>query len=380
MRMDRRLRYKTGAAEVLASAALVFCILMAVHSIRGGHLVGCGAGSSCDSVLGGKWSTLFGILPVSGLAAGVYLAFLFALGVFRFSKDDSVKDLASKALLVLCGAIVGAAVWFIGLQVFAEGTFCKYCMTAHALGLACAALIAPAFARNTRSGWSWAAAGVGLAALMAAVQVITTPDSVYQDGRGEEQFPMITAAEAPVLGDPDAEYVVDLLFDYQCSHCRKVHEQLPEVISRLGGRVAFVLCPCPLSPKCNPYVPREETRFEGSCDLARLALAVYMIKPSAFPEFDAWLFAEGEDGWRPRSVVKAREQAAALVGEEQLSALLPELTLSEILRRTTDLFGRTTTRGNGGIPRFVYGDRWVVPSADSAEDLVNILADTFDIR
>lgn len=377
----RKTQIKLSVAALLGVAALLLCIIMSIHSLSGSALVGCGAGSACDSVLGGRWSKLFGIFPVSGIAAGAYLAFLLAVGILMFSGDEGLKDLASKALLLISGAIIGAAVWFIGLQLIAEGEFCKYCMTAHGLGIVCAVLTASALMRGTPSGRGWMAAGAGLAALLAALQVLTVPDSVYQEGRGEEAFPFISASEAPVVGNPNAEYVIDLLYDYQCSHCRTVHEQLPEVIRQFDGRVAFVLCPCPLSPKCNPYVPREETRFEGSCELARLALAVHRLEPEAFDAFDKWLFeAEGTSGWYPRTVDAALERAAGLVGKERLEAFLPESELSGTLRRTADLFGRTSTQGNGAIPRFVYGDSWVVPSADSAEDLAKILAERFGIR
>ena len=376
----RSVRIRIGAASLLALAALILCIVMAVHSLSGSALVGCGAGSACDSVLGGRWSMLFGIFSVSGLAAGVYLAFLLAFAAYMLSKDAEVKELASRAMLLFSGAIIGAALWFIGLQIFAEGTLCKYCMSAHALGIICACLTLSALLAGKRSYRIWPAAGVGLAALLAVVQAITAPDSVYQDGSGDEAFPLIQAGEAPVLGNPEAEFVIDLLYDYQCSHCRKVHQMLPEIIDHFGGRVAFVLCPCPLSPKCNPYVPKEETRFEGSCDLARLALAVYQLEPEEFPAFDAWLFGSDEESWRPRPVTEAREFAAAIVGPERLDSILPETAISDMIRRTSDLFGRTSTSGGGGIPRFVHDYRWVVPVADKAEDLEMILADEFGIR
>ena len=372
---------KLGVAALAGVAALLLCVVMSVHSLSGSSLAGCGTGSACDSVLGGRWSMLFGIFPVSGLAAGVYLAFLICIGVLFLSKDAALKEAASKALILLSGAILGAAIWFIGLQLFAEKTLCKYCITAHALGILCAALILSALRPDARVCRRWLAAGAGLAVLFAVLQALTVPDYVYQDGSAEEPFPLISMEEAPFIGNPDAEYVIDLLYDYQCSHCRTVHGLLPEVVEHFEGRVAFVLCPCPLSPKCNPYVPREETRFEGSCELARLALAVHRLEPEAFDAFDKWLFeAEGTSGWYPRTVDAARERAGGLVGKERLEAFLPESELSGTLRRTADLFGRTSTQGNGAIPRFVYGDSWVVPSVDSAEDLAKILAERFDIR
>ena len=254
-------------------------------------------------------------------------------------------------------------------------------MSAHALGIVCSVLTLLEVRPSVGKWRGWLSIGLGLAVLLAVFQVLTAPDVVYQDGRGEEAFPLLSVDEAPVVGNPDAEHVVNLLFDYQCSHCRKVHGQLEEVIRRMDGRVAFVLCPCPLSPRCNPYVPREETRFEGSCDLARLALAVYSIDSQAFYEFDAWLFGEGEDGsWRPRAVDAAREHAAGLVGAERLAAAYAAPALSETIRQATDLFGRTTVKGSASIPRFVHGDRWIVPSTDDADDLVTILQEEFGIN
>ncbi len=378
--MLHKMQTRLSVAALAGAAALLLCIIMSIHSLSGSALVGCGAGSACDSVLGGRWSMLFGIFPVSGLAAGVYLAYILSYAFYMLSKDEEIKDFASKAMLLFSGAIIGSALWFIGLQIFAEGALCKYCMSAHALGIICAGFTLAAFLPGNKSFRIWPAAGVGLAALLAVVQVLTAPDSVYQDGSGDEAFPLIQAGEAPVLGNPEAEFVIDLLYDYQCSHCRKVHQMLPEIIDHFGGRVAFVLCPCPLSPKCNPYVPKEENRFEGSCDLARLALAVYQLEPEAFPAFDAWLFGSDEDSWRPRPVAEARERAAAIVGPERLDSILPETAISDMIRRTSDLFGRTSTRGGGGIPRFVHDYRWVVPVADKAEDLEMILADEFGIR
>ena len=123
------------AAALLSVAALALCILMSVHSLRGGTLAGCGAGTPCDDLMTGRWSRLFGIFPVSGLAAGVYLAFLFCLGCLFLSGDDGIRRTAALALRVLAGAILGSAAWFIGLQIFAEGAFCKYCMSAHGLGI-----------------------------------------------------------------------------------------------------------------------------------------------------------------------------------------------------------------------------------------------------
>ena len=229
--------------------------------------------------------------------------------------------------------------------------------------------------------WGMFGAGVMLAAVLAVMQVVTAPSFVYQAGSVEEPLPLVGAAGAPVIGDAArAEVVIDILFDYQCSHCQKVHSMLPEVVSRLYGRVAFVLCPCPLSAKCNPYVPREDVRFEGSCELAKIGLAVFSIDPEAFAKYDAWMFEAGEDGWWPRGAGEARAFAEGLVGAGRLAEAMESQWIYERLLQTYELFGRTSAGGQGGIPRFICGEQWVVPEAASAEELVGLLASEFGIR
>ena len=368
------------AAALLSVAALALCILMSVHSLRGGTLAGCGAGAPCDDLMSGRWSRLFGIFPVSGLAAGVYLAFLFCLGCLSLSGDDGIRRTAALALRVLAGAILGSAAWFIGLQIFAEGAFCKYCMSAHGLGIVISTLTLCGLPSSGKRGVPAFCTGIGAALLLAVIQLSTPAETVYQAGVNEEPLPLIGTATRPVVGNPDAEYVVDLLYDYQCSHCQRIHGLLDEVVGSFGGRVAFVLCPCPLSPKCNPYVPRDETRFEGSCDLARLALAVHSIDPEAFRTFDAWLFEESGSGWYPKGVADARMYAASLVGAERLEDALASSAADLAIARAADLFGRTSSQGHGGIPRFVTAGRWLVPEASDASSLVSLISSELGIR
>ncbi len=389
-------------ALAVAVAVLALCVVMAVHSVSGMGLAGCAAGSACDDVMSGRWSRLFGLVPVSALAAGLYLALIFCLLCVRLSKDGEVVGLAMKLLPVMAGAVVGSAVWFIALMLFEEDGVCRYCLAAHSLGLLEAVLLMAFGWERDEDGrivgcennvvgkeskccfagkWGMFGAGVILAAVLAVVQVLTAPSFVYQAGSVEEPLPLVEAPGAPVIGDASrAEAVIDVLFDYQCSHCQKVHSLLPEVVSRLDGRVAFVLCPCPLSAKCNPYVPREDVRFEGSCELAKIGLAVFDIDPEAFAKYDKWMFEAGEDGWWPRGAGDARAFAEGLVGAGRLAEALDSQWLYERLLQTYELFGRTSAGGQGGIPRFICSEKWVVPEADSVEGLVDLLASQFGVR
>lgn len=380
--MRKKAHRLADAAVVLSAAALVVCVIMTVHTAMGIGLIGCSSGSACHYLLKSRWATMFGIVPVSSIAAGIYLVLVACFCFIRFQRDSDLIKAAYKMLPVIAGAIAGAAVWFIGLMIFQEKSICKLCFTVHTIGIL-QVLILMKYTKFVRHRWGLFSRGVLLAVLLAVTQFVTAPDYIYQKGRTEEPLPVVRASQAPVVGDPStADYVIELLYDYQCSHCQKVHLVLPEVVEAFEGKVAFVLCPCPLCPKCNPYVLREEARFEGSCELAQLAIATYHCDPEAFRKFDSWmLMNRDEDGWWPRGVEDARAYAEALVGgADVLDEALDDGFAASRLLETYEIFGRTSNGGKGGIPRFIYGESWVVPEADNAEDIKTIIANEFGIQ
>ena len=125
----------------LIALALALSAYLGWHYLVGGSVIGCGGGSPCDQVLSSRWSTIGGVLPVSGLAAGAYLAMLVASLFIGPATPAPVRRLAWGAMLVLVGAAAGSAVWFIIVQKWIIGAFCPYCMTTHITGLLLAALV-----------------------------------------------------------------------------------------------------------------------------------------------------------------------------------------------------------------------------------------------
>ena len=81
------------------------------------------------------------VLPVSGLAAGVYLAMLVASLFIGPTTAPPERRLAWGALLVLVGAAAGSAVWFTIVQKWVIGAYCPYCMATHIAGLLLAGLV-----------------------------------------------------------------------------------------------------------------------------------------------------------------------------------------------------------------------------------------------
>jgi hypothetical protein len=183
-----------------------------------------------------------------------------------------------------------------------------------------------------------------------------------------------------MVGSPDAPYVVTLLFDYQCSHCQTIHFMLDEAISRYSGKLAFVLCPAPLNPQCNPYIPMMTDEYKNSCELAKTGLAIWLAEREAFPDFENWMFTfESGDRWLPRSLEAARVKAVEMVGLDKMNAALADPWIDQYLQASTRIYGQTLQNGSGGIPKMIYGTRWVIPQPYSSDDLVKILQNSLGV-
>ena len=429
--------FKTAVLLLLA-ACLALAGWMLFHSLGGVPMVGCGAGSSCDNVMGSPWAYVLGGVPVSLPAAVIYLLLIICVLFLDGGTSDSVDVDPVRAkvrsgrgaegdrsldrilwplMLFLSGCIIGAALWFAYLQAFVLHTFCKYCSLLHLLGVVAAVLIilAARRARDCRGGRIVVplVAGLVAAAMFAVVQSFTRPEAVYDVGRAETTLPSFGDGEMPAIGPEDSLEELTLLFDFQCIHCRRLHRILPELLEQAGGQYRIRLCPVPLSSACNPYIPASGIdRFAGSCPLTRYALAVWFARPDAYEAFWDYLLGgpdiagndvagvahpagEGDnrstvarDGyatnagvahpageWDEHAVIDpadAEARARALLGDD-FEAAVADPRIDAYLRKVEELFGRTSSGGKGGIPRFIAGQRWLVPDADTPAALLKLL-------
>jgi uncharacterized membrane protein/protein-disulfide isomerase len=136
------------AARAFLTVALVIAVYLAWVSFKGGSLPGCGPESGCDKVLQSRWSHWLGI-PVSVPAALVYLTMLWAtfqIGGGALGARPRNWWLAITGLSVV---MIGAAVWFVGLQALVIKSFCYFCLTAHASAVVAANLLLRNVARQT---------------------------------------------------------------------------------------------------------------------------------------------------------------------------------------------------------------------------------------
>ena len=168
----------------LTAIVLLLSTILCIHSISGHGLIGCTQGTNCNIVLGSRWSFLFGIIPVSALAAGAYLTLLACILLID-SKWTGAQEqqFLFHAILVVSGAIIGCAIWFIWLQSHMIRAFCPYCMTAHILGIVISVLsVIWCIGQKTRRIVLNILIGVLIAAALGVVQFTTTPRSLAERG------------------------------------------------------------------------------------------------------------------------------------------------------------------------------------------------------
>jgi len=365
---------------VLTAIVLLLSVILCIHSISGHGLIGCTQGTNCNIVLGSRWSFLFGIIPVSALAAGAYLT-LMACILLTGSKWTGIqeKEFLLHAVLVVSGAIAGCAIWFIWLQSQMIRAFCPYCMTAHILGIIISVLsVIWCIRQKTGHIVLNIIIGVIIAAALAVVQFTTTPRTLAERGFINEPLRYPDPKEMPLIGNPDAKHKVTLLFDWQCSHCRRTHIMLPSAVSQLGDSVAVVCCPVSMSRECNPHVSPGIDRFAGSCTFMRISLAIWRTNPVAYQEYEECFFGTDlNQGWNPPTVEQATAKAEQLIGKERLIDAMQSRWMENYIRIVNELFGRTSRGTTSAIPRLIYNGNILIPDADTPTHLAELINEMF---
>ncbi|MCC9607822.1 thioredoxin domain-containing protein [Blastopirellula sp. JC732] len=323
---------------------LGLCGYLTYASLTASPVAGCGFNSSCHDVLNSEWSKWF-TLPVSVVGFAVYASALGILAFTFFSIPDESKRQGEQFVVVLMTLAAVSAVWFIGIQAGVLGKYCPFCMGAHACSLIGAGLAWAAFPPGVRQATS---AGVvsflGLVMLIFGQVAMPEPDgprnaTVQQkqvaevelrlkspdEDRIEKSRKVLFAGGAvevdtyawPIIGDPEAEFVVIDVMDYTCEYCRDASHFLDQARQQYDGKLAVIVMPLPLSDNCNAYVPETLPEHESACQLAYLAINLWRMKPEEYEAFHHWLF-EGED-------FKNQEEALAYLDERFGKEFVDEL-------------------------------------------------------
>lgn len=388
---------------------------LAWHTWTGVQVIGCGGGGGgggdvvggCDGALSSRWAWWLGV-PVGVPAVAVYVVVLIALGRHATAAAGGSRPVRV-VLTAMAVMLVGGGVWFLALQFVAVGAWCRWCVVTHVMGFTTAAWLVTLLVYDPppprKSGGSVGAwAGVVLGALALAVLIggqwlddpgpaIAGPEmAAPPDADRQLASPdagrivllnggvVLDRDRAMMVGDADAAHVVAIFYDYNCPHCRHAHAELMDLHARRDD-VAVVLMPTPLPSDCNrlgPSLNRLGPRFESSCELAAIAIALHLVAPDQTPAFDAWMFA-GDDA---PTAAAARERARSLVSQaagEAMEKLIGSDEVAAVLSRNTQAWGEA---GFDSVPVLASPGRESLyfGSSDSAEDVERWLEEGTEAR
>jgi uncharacterized membrane protein/protein-disulfide isomerase len=414
-----------GLIRGLSLAALGLSGFLLWGSWGTSPLPGCGPDSGCGSVLGSRWAYVLGI-PVSLPAVIAYLVLLAGTIVYPRADTPNFQRRIGWALLAVAGAVVGAAVWFSGLQIFVTKAICPFCMAVHGCGFVVGILIfsqgLPGGQRRTSTPvvahpslcFSKAAmwpvlSGVAGVGLLASIQVLHEPSArivgvvgsedprpaLPQPGQaatdrdpsrpvsgqnasaGRRMLPVyggefqLDLEAYPILGSPDAPSVMVCLFDYTCDHCRELHRLLAEAVHNLSNRLAVAFLPVPLDPECNPSVKVSRPEHRAACDYARTGLAVWRADRAQGHAFDEWIFAQRE----LPSPEEARAEALRLVGTNAFTKALQDPGIAQQLEWAMRLHHTNYLRyRHSALPQLTLGTNLVFGGLRTREQLHRLLS------
>ena len=137
----------------------------------------------------------------------------------------------------------------------------------------------------------------------------------------------------PMVGNPQADYVLVFGLSYLCEHCRRMHRSLDAARQRYGDQLAFVVCPIGAEKECNWLAKPNDSRLNWSCDFARAALAVWRTSPDKFAEFHEW--AMGSEDFR--SNFEVQRFADELVGTDVSQIVENDATIDQMLKGNVQL-------------------------------------------
>lgn len=351
-------------AAILAFGAFGVSVYLSYTSIVTDQTpAGCGSGSGCAEVLASKWSHVAHV-PVSVYAALMYAHLLASLFLVQSPKHVGYR-LARFVLSIYAASILVAAMWFICLQLFVVKAVCPYCMADHALGMALAYVLIVYIRARRPVAIMMGVACIMLVAFMqinstAAIATLDAPapgtdsDATTTAGRTITALNgklSLTLNDEPVLGDPGAEHVMVLMYDYACPHCRHTHGVIHELLRDRPGLLTVVLLPTPLNHACNPHAPEDlDARFDESCELTRIALSVFLADRGGFKDFDRWMY----EPTTPRSAEQARTEAIRRVGLDIFEHNYLDPRMQQMIARNVYVYGQS---GADRVPVLVVPGR-----------------------
>lgn len=176
----------------------------------------------------------------------------------------------------------------------------------------------------------------------------------------------LDVAQWPLVGSNDAKYVFVAMFDYCCPPCRKTYMTVSRARENLDDQLAVICLPVPLNSTCNPSVRVTNPNFEESCELAKLAVAVWRVDPTRFASLHNWMF----QGSVVPSYADAKMKAATLVDDKKLDAEIASGIPDRYIAKHVEIYQKV---GAGAIPKLMFPRTSIIGEYSSVEGMVDVI-------
>ncbi|MGC8743472.1 MAG: vitamin K epoxide reductase family protein [Verrucomicrobiia bacterium] len=182
--------------------------------------------------------------------------------------------------------------------------------------------------------------------------------------------------EVPVLGSPDAPCKILSLFDYTCHYCREMHKHLLSLLSIYSNKIGIINLPMPLDANCNPIMFRTPRAHIGSCEYAKIGLAVWRANRAAHAEYEKYLF----EGAEPPPYEKAKAFAENLVGSANLAKAMSDIWITNMIKLTTSIFATNALYlGQGQMPQVIIGTNLISGQIQNPSVLIDQIQRQYNI-
>ena len=174
----------------------------------------------------------------------------------------------------------------------------------------------------------------------------------------------LNVGQWPLYGSPEATYVVVKMFDYTCPHCQATHRAVKQAIDQSPNELAVVALPVPLYQGCNPGSQTTSPEYAYRCDIAKLAVAAWLVDRDRFRDFHDWLME------RPRQIAEARDEADRRFGVEAITEQLAKPTAGQYVDRHVFLYREA---GAGSLPKIVFPRTTVDGEVRTGDELMRLV-------
>jgi len=392
--------YWTAVLSALVGILLSLYLLVQHTRLKAGiqggpSLCSLGGAFNCEVIDSSKYSEVAGI-PLAGIGAVFFAFCLFALLTAPSSRRK--PGILSGMLVSLLLVAIGIDMILFGIQVFAIGKYCLFCLLTYVCNLLLLVGSVQAFVPEGKFGLAKVKSAIrfgggaefsipSLAIVLVGVLCMTTmvalvPSFVRTDSpqQGKVEDAMAQFLEnwkkQPIknlefkdgdgtMGNPASRVRITVFSDFECPHCRKAAFTMNSALHPMKDRVFFVFKHFPLDKSCNSLLQYE--LHQHACELARLGYCAK--KKGKFWEFHDRVFLNMDEEDIKKGTDHIKTQLKDIFTAAEYDACQKD---AAAIKNTEQDINLGKELGVGGTPSiFINGKKFGIPL--SMENLQNFI-------